>query len=484
MLLQRDQRQQNTQRIDPKIILANSILQLSAVELSQSIESELMENPALESMDDATCAGDCIDPTVCPYCMQRLQEKSVANSADDPPDLGDQDTLDFENSFTGLACDGEEDLDPVGNLGSEVTLREHLTGLLRSSMPDEDHPLGLYLINNLNDRGWLGDSIQSIALDLNVSEAEVVRVLRVLQSFDPPGIGARDLQECLLIQLTHVLDNAPLEEARRLALLARLMVANHFDLVPLHRYPRIAKLMSISIEDVKSTLEYIGSNLNPYPANQFRPPWSNASSGVKSSVRPDVVIRRTQYGYEVDVVGSELAALNINPLYRHLYNGIKAGTEQHPAEYRKHVLEYVERAELFIRTLKMRRQSLRQITRCIVDCQTGFLETGSRQFIRPLTRTHVARLLSIHESTVSRATANKFVQLPNQEVVSYNIFFNASLSVKDAIETMIQEENPAKPLSDQKIVELLAAKGIPVARRTVVKYRTNMKILSSARRRR
>ena len=138
---------------------------------------------------------------------------------------------------------------------------------------------------------------------------------------------------------------------------------------------------------------------------------------------------------------------------------------------------------MFIRNINQRRQSLRQITRCIIDFQTGFLETGSRQFLRPLTRTRVAQLLEIHESTVSRATANKFVQLPNQEVVSYNMFFNSSLSVKDAIESLIHSENPAQPLSDQQIVEQLAG-GVHLARRTVVKYRDTLKILSSTRRRR
>ena len=139
---------------------------------------------------------------------------------------------------------------------------------------------------------------------------------------------------------------------------------------------------------------------------------------------------------------------------------------------------------MFIRHLDQRKQTLKYITQCIAELQVGFLETGSRQFLRPLTRTQVARILKFHESTVSRATANKYVQLPNQEVVGFDIFFDGSLSTKDAIEEIIQDEDPTSPLSDQQIVALLQEKGITVARRTIVKYRESQKILSSTRRRR
>jgi RNA polymerase sigma-54 factor len=197
-----------------------------------------------------------------------------------------------------------------------------------------------------------------------------------------------------------------------------------------------------------------------------------------------VIIRRTEFGYEVEVLGADPYGLGLNPTYRDAYDQIKTGNGHHTDDDKKHITEYVERAELFIRNINQRRKTLRLITRCIVDCQTGFLETGSRQFLRPLTRTAIAKMLTIHESTVSRATANKYVQLPNQEVVSFDFFFNGSLSIKDAIEELIQEEDPANPLSDQQITELLQEKGISVARRTIVKYRESQKILSSARRRR
>lgn len=483
MLLQHEQRQVTTQRIDPKIIVANSILQLSSVELTQSIEAELMENPALEVLDDASCSGDCIDPSTCPYCSLRQRINSDADPSAETPDSGDHE-IEFDHNYEITQNIRDDEHDPVGNIGSEITLQEHLLGLLRSTVPEKDYYIGEYIINNLNQRGWLGDTIESLALDLTLPESEICRLLKVIQSFDPPGVGAQNIQECLLLQIRYLQEENPKGSRARINRLAEKMVRDHFDHIPLHRYSKIARLMSITVEEARQVIEYIGSRLNPYPANQFRPPWTNGTAAGKASVRPDVVIRRTEYGYEVDVIGSETAGLSINPLYRDLYNSIKSGSTQHTADYRRHVLEYVDRAELFIRNINQRRNSLRQITRCIIDYQTGFLETGSRQFLRPLTRTRVAQLLEIHESTVSRATANKFVQLPNQDVLSYNVFFNSSLSIKDAIESMIHDENPASPLSDQQIVEQLAERGIHVARRTVVKYRDTLKILSSTRRRR
>ena len=482
MLLQHEQRQTVTQRIDPKIILANNILQLSTVELMQEVEAELLENPALETVEESGCAGDCLDPSLCPYCSARRTAESDEESHQNEIDMGDFGT-DYDQ-FVGIHGDSDDDYDFVGNLEAELTLREHLLGLLRAAVPAEDYRVGEYLVHCLNDRGWLDGTPELIALDLQVPEEQVERVLAVIQSFDPPGVGARSLQECLLLQLCFLADEETCSSKKRINALAEQMVRDHFALITSNRYNKLGRAVGISTEEARLVIEYIRTRLNPFPANQFRPPWTYRPANARSAVRPDVVIRRTEMGYEIDVVGMETFGLNINPTYREIYTDIKDGRGHHSEEERKHVTEHVERAEQFIKSLNQRRQTLRQITRSIVDAQSGFLETGSRQFLRPLTRTRIARGLDVHESTVSRATANKYVQLPNQEVVSFNVFFNASLSVKDAIEHLIQNEDPAQPLSDQQIVTLLEEKGIHVARRTVVKYRESQKILSSTRRRR
>ncbi len=482
MLLQHEQRQTITQRIDPKIILANNILQLSTVELIQSIEAELLENPALETVDETGCSGDCIDPALCPYCSARRNAESVEESRQNEIDMGDF-GMDHEQ-FVGSPGDPDEEYDFVGNLEAEVTLREHLLGLLRAAVPAEDFRVGEYLVNCLNDRGWLDGTLEMIALELEVPESQVARILSVIQSFDPAGVGARSLQECMRLQLCFLADEESCPTKKRINALAEQTVRDHFSLIASNRFMKLGRALGISADDARNVIEYIRTRLNPFPANQFRPPWTYRPVNARASIRPDVLIRRTEIGYDIEVVGTDTFGLNINPTYREIYTEIKNGRGHHSPDARKHVLEHVDRAEQFIRSLTRRRQTLRQITRCIVDAQSGFLETGSRQFLRPLTRTRIARILEVHESTVSRATANKYVQLPNQEVVSFNVFFNASLSVKDAIQQLIMSEDTSQPLSDQQIVSLLQEKGIQVARRTVVKYRESRKILSSTHRRR
>jgi RNA polymerase sigma-54 factor len=469
VLLHQDQRQVITQRIDPKLIMANAILQQNSLELIQHIEAELLENPALDVLeDDAPCSGDCLDPNSCPFCSQRNAQAFREGTAFD---------LAREN-YSEASYDPDDEYDPVSNLEAELTLQDHLRGLLRAAVPEEDYPIGEYLIHCLDDNGWLDGNLEEIALELRTDVSDVCRVLKVLQGFDPPGVAARDLQECMLIQLRF------LREEGQGNALAEKMIRFHFEEVVNRKYGKLARATGVSVDKAKQAIEFVRSHLNPYPASQFRPPWTYKPTNSRSSVRPDVVIRRTEIGYEVEVQGTEAMVLGVNPTYREAYNTIKNGNGRVPDHDKQHVTEYVERAELFIRNINQRRKTLRLITKCIIDCQQGFLETGSRAYLRPLTRTKVAEMMGMHESTVSRATAKKYVQLPNQEVVPFEIFFNPSLSVKMAIEEIIAKEDPMKPLSDRQIVDLLKAKGIEVARRTVVKYRDSQKLLSSNRRRR
>lgn len=478
MLIQ-DQRPVLSQRIDPKLIVANTILQLSSLELVQSIESEIVMNPALETLEESGCDGNCIDPVNCPFCSTHLQvrEREEAESLD---------SGEGDSELEGLSyfdIEPNEDYDLFGNLEAETTLQQHLSGLLRATVPDTDFILGEYLINSLDERGWLPDDISLIACDLNLPDAEILRLLAVIQTFDPPGVGARNLQECLLLQLRHLQEESSDRNCKCITN-ALNMVQGHFDHLVNSRYTKLARALKLSNEDVRTAINYIRTRLNPFPASQFHSPWAHHDTNTKSVIRPDVIIRRGEYSYDIEVPHPESLALSVNPQYREAYLRIKNGDGSFTADERKHYTEYVERAERFIQNINQRRLTLRQITGCIAECQSGFLETGSRQFLRQLTRTHIAHRLDIHESTVSRATANKYVQLPNQEVISFDIFFKGALSIKEAIETIIHEEDSSNPLSDQQIVDLLKQRGIDVARRTVVKYRDEAKILSSTRRRR
>ncbi|MGB9588972.1 MAG: RNA polymerase sigma-54 factor, partial [Armatimonadota bacterium] len=188
--------------------------------------------------------------------------------------------------------------------------------------------------------------------------------------------------------------------------------------------------------------------------------------------------------YEIEVGGNELTALSVNSYYRQIYNELKNGcSKKYTDQEKKHIVEYVERADLFIRNINQRRKTLRRIARCITDLQHGFLDTGSKLYLRPLTRATIAEILNLHESTVSRAIANKYVQLPNEEVVPFDFFFQSSPSISDMIAQLIASEDKSHPLSDQEIANILTERGYPIARRTVVKYREAQKILSSRQRR-
>lgn len=471
MLIEQGQRQTLSQKIDPKLIMANSILQLTSLELQQVVEQELAENPALEVPEDDPCEN-CDQPkTLCIDCPWHKQAVST-----DDHDLSIYE-LEQPIDFAADAEDGEGDF--ISNIRAEVTLHDHLVSLLRAALSSSYWEIGEYIISNINDSGYLEGSVEEFAHEMGKDIDAVEDVLAVVQTFDPPGVGARDLRECLRLQLER------LEEEDKGDPVALAMVRDFWQEMLAGKIGRIARRLRVSAKDVVQAIEFIKKQLNPYPGNSFRPPFQNDLDDFSSSVRPDVVVRRSSAGYEIEIVGHDQYILNINSSYRQMYEDIKnGGAKNYSKEDKKHIIEFVERADLFIRNINQRRRTLRQITKAIVEFQQGYLETSAKSFLRPLTRTRIARTISMHESTVSRATANKYVQLPSEEVVSFDFFFDCSVSVKDLIGELISSEDKTSPLSDQQIAEILVERGFNVARRTVVKYREAQKILSSRQRRR
>ncbi|MDH7600696.1 MAG: RNA polymerase factor sigma-54 [Armatimonadota bacterium] len=470
MRLEHGLKQTLNQRIDPKLIMANNILQLTTMELQQAIEQELAENPALEVPEEDACEN-CDQPkTLCIDCPLRKQLVSS-----DEVDLS---IYELEQPAEFFA-DADEETDFISNIGEQITLHEHLTSMMRASLPEEKWRIGDYIIANIGDSGYLECSVEEIAFELGESPEEVESVLSVIQTFDPPGVGARNLQECLRIQLTR------LAEEDRGNAVASAIVDHFFQDMLSGRTGRIARRLKVPVQQVVEAIEFIRKQLNPYPGNAFRSPFaSDSDRSTAGTIKPDVIVRKTEAGYEVEVVGYEQYFLRVSPKYRAMYEELKNGkANQYSEEDRKHVTEFVERAELFIKYINERRRTLRQITKAIVEYQQGYIETGSRAFLRPLTRTKLAKVLGMHESTVSRATAGKYVQLPSEEVVPFDFFFDGSASVKDMIIELIKSEDPSNPLSDQQIADILRERGYNVARRTVVKYREAEKILSSRQRR-
>ena len=470
LLLEHGLRQTLSQKIDPKLIMANNILQLTSLELQQAIEQELAENPALEEPGDDPCENCdqpktmCID---CPFYKQAITT--------DETDLS---IYELEQPIDFAADVDDTEGDFIASIRAEVTLQDYLNSLLRAALSSNHWPVGEYIISNINDSGYLEGSTAEFAYELGREIDEVEMVLTVIQTFDPPGVGARDLRECLKLQLERLAED---DKGNATAL---QIVCNYWQEMLTNKIGKIARRLKVSAKDVVDAIEFIKKQLNPYPGNSFRPPYQSDADDFSASVRPDVIVRKTEAGYDIEIVGHDQHLLNINSNYRSMYEKIKnGGPNKFSAEDKKHIVEFVERADLFIKNINQRRKTLRQITKAVVEYHQGYLETNSKAFMRPLTRTRVALMVKVHESTVSRATANKYIQLPSEEVVGFDFFFDSAVSVKDLIEELIASEDKSSPLSDQRIAEILGERGFSVARRTVVKYREAQKILSSRQRR-
>jgi RNA polymerase sigma-54 factor len=290
-----------------------------------------------------------------------------------------------------------------------------------------DLPVAEFLVGSLDDNGWLRCSVSEVVTALGVEEAQVQRILTLLQNLEPVGIAARDLRECLLIQLTH------LESEGQGQRYVRAIITDHFEDLARHY------------------------------------------------MLPDVIINADAEGsLTVAVVESKRFTLRISPYYQQIWQEVESRGSQVMEKDREHVRQYVGRARRFLANLEQRRQTMQKIGEFVAEYQTDFLLHGVRH-LRPLTRAMVAATTGMHESTVSRATAGKYVMIPNGRVIPFGDFFTASLNVKDVIRGMIQQE--IDPLDDQEIATRLQDHGHYIARRTVAKYRDELGILPSALRR-
>jgi RNA polymerase sigma-54 factor len=461
-------------KVTPKQIAANYILQLSSLELQDVINQELQENPAL----------DLEEVQVCPLCALPLTGRVCLNcfGAGKTPYKGSEDIESEPLEGTSLMQRDEEDdeLDPIVRAEAEQTLAEYISWNARVLLPKRLQPVAEYIIGNLNDFGHLEIPLEEVAKTMKVSLADAMEVLKTIQGIEPWGIGARDTRECLLIQIDHLT-----EIGEEVPEHVRAIVADHLRELGEHKFGDIAQALRITREDVQHAWDWVKQSLNPYPAHAFAAgPDGTSIGGRQVALRPDVIINRNEKGeFEVEVIESRRFSLRVNPVYRKLVADLQAARSagaqapQMTDDERQHIRQYVTRAKFFIDNINQRRQTIGRITDVIVDCQKDFLDKGV-QSLRPLTRAEVGERIGMHESTVSRATAGKFVLLPAGEVIPFSTFFTASLGVKDVIKNIIEAEDHTRPYSDQEIVEKLREEhGIRLARRTVAKYREELQIL-------
>lgn len=454
----------------PQLVAANHVLALSSAELQSLIYQEMDENPALDMEENAVCPR-CGFPLRGPTCETCQRNATLEPSST----LGANEYGDDTNWRQQVRGD-EDEFDPTTRVPAQMSLAEHLTLSLQAQFPAEDAPLIEYLVGNLDEDGRLRCSSEEAVERFDATPEHVEEIIRALQAMDPIGVGARDLRECLLIQLDYVTAQTNTPQP-----LVREIISEHLAALSEHKYSQIALELSASTEMVREASEYIKRNLNPFPGRGHLD--INLLGGGESAapILPDVVISRKALAdgaeiFEVEVIESKRFFLRVNPSYADVYLAAKHHQAGLSDDERQHIQHYVMRARLFIANINQRRQTLARITRCVVEIQRDFLENGVRA-LKPLTRAKVATMLDLHESTVSRATASKYVMLPTGEVIPFSNFFVANLSVKDVIKELVEKETT--PLTDQELADLLKCRDIKVARRTVAKYREQLSILPS-----
>lgn len=481
-------RQQQTQRIDPRQIQASEILAWTTSELEAAVEREMAENPALEAQDNNQ--GDALNAfsAALPLAAENSLSPVVPSRLSEMPDSYLRENAVSSLSSSSLSLVGAEgdNSDPLERVASHLSLRDHLRQQVGQVASGQTADLVRYLIECVDDRGYLLAETPEIAEQFRIAPAAVETAVTALQAMDPPGIGARDLRECLTLQLQY------LEQADECHPLAPRILARCWEDLSARRVDRIAARLRVSLEAVQDALQFLQGALTPYPGSAFRPSGAGRASAGSPAVRPDLVFHRLEGGFRVELVRDFEAMLTVAPLWQKLAaqkpsasaavtTGSGGSREEAMSRY---IRDHVERAQGFLSGVSRRGQTLRRIAGCLVEIQQGFLETGNRAFLHPLTRQALAETLQLDESVISRAVADKWAQLPGGEVVPLDAFFGNAHAVRDALANLVAAENPRNPYSDDEIADLLTAQGFPLARRTVAKYRGLEKILPARLRRR
>ncbi|AHF08218.1 RNA polymerase factor sigma-54 [Desulfitobacterium metallireducens] len=460
-------RLEQTQKLimTPELRQAITILQFSALELSSFVDEQLMENPLLEVVEENASSAN--SETEKENATQNSEEHNEAENTWD---------MDWEEYFQRQEERVTREYEPGSSetkrmepfVATAPTLQEHLLEQLhvqKLSIPVNQVE---YIIGNLDDNGYLELPLEEIAREQGIPVASAGKALSIVQSFDPLGVGARNLEECLRLQLPLIPD-APAHMSEFL---------RHLEDLAAGRLQRIATQMKVSTPEVQALADWV-RKLDPKPGRRF-----SGSSEVRYIV-PDVVVEEIEGQFIILVNDITVPRLGINQAYR------TALSQNKEDDTRKFVEQKLNSAAWLIRSIEQRRTTLYKVANALVNRQEEFLRRGVR-YLRPLTLKDIADEIGVHESTVSRATSNKYVQTP-RGIFEFKFFFASGIKnepgvttegIKQALKNLIASENPKAPYSDQKLSELLKEKEMEISRRTVAKYRDELGIPSTALRKR
>ena len=478
----------------PQLQQSLALLQAPTLELKALVEQELQQNPVLEEVsspepdpnDQLAADGDGTD--------------APAENLEPPEGVTGDTTLikngettdapadDFQTEFDRLvqldqewrdhfaqtnipirqsAEDEEKRQFMFDSLAAGTTLSQVLMDQVRETdLNEEERHIAELIIGNIDDYGYLKATVEEMSVTTNLPGKKISDVLEVIQTFDPPGVGALDLRECLVLQL---------ERAGRLDSLEYRIVRDFMDALGKRRIPEIARGTGYTVEEVQDALGRI-SRLEPRPGRAFLP-------DADQYVLPEVFVQKVGNDFAVTTNDEHIPHLRISNIYKDLMS-----QGENSAEVKNYIREKIRAGKFLIKSLHQRQQTILNIAKEIVKRQRDFMEKGVAH-LRPMTMAQVADVVGVHETTVSRAVSAKYMQTP-QGVFEMKYFFTAGLqtasgvdvsnaSVKDMIDEIFKHEEATKPLSDQEVVKMLGDKGISIARRTVAKYRSELNILPS-----
>lgn len=432
------------------LVITSNLLRVTGAELEQLIWRELADNPALELAHEIESQSRKHSDRV---FESGLPAESTTTGYGNPMVVNVASTQDFNSVVESVTATPSA----IDQLIAQVAL-----------MVDEnDLELAIYLLHSLDGNGYLRISLEELATELNISATSVERVIKTLHQLDPPGIGARDLRECLLIQCQHLE-----AEGGDCQVVRRILMEAWADFTS-QRWNRIAQKLRLPLNAVEEARHFAVQNFYPYPLQLVE----DSAVDHEAITYADMIIHRESgYGqpiYTLEIPRIEALELRVNACFESALQPETGEERELSAAEEAWIRMHVDRAHLFISSLGQRWATLRRIGRYLIDYQIEFLDSGPRH-LKPLTRAAVAKALGLHESTVSRAINEKIVRLPSGQLMPLSDFFDTSLATKEAIRQLLVHAN--KPLSDHEIASRLRTEGLNLARRTITKYRQKLNI--------